>query len=70
MVKILIIEDDAAFNALLKTWLTKAGFRAEGVLSAGEAMKAVQGQVYDIVLSDLRLPDRSGKPRRTALCSS
>lgn len=60
MVKILIIEDDAAFNALLKTWLTKAGFRAEGVLSAGEAMKAVQGQVYDIVLSDLRLPDTDG----------
>ncbi|HHV02582.1 MAG: sigma-54 dependent transcriptional regulator [Bacteroidales bacterium] len=60
MVKILIIEDDAAFNTLLKTWLTKGGFRAEGVLSAGEAMKAVQSQVYDIVLSDLRLPDTDG----------
>ena len=60
MVKILIIEDDAAFNTLLKTWLGKAGFRAEGVLSAGEAMKAIQAQVYDIVLCDLRLPDTDG----------
>ncbi|MDY0175212.1 MAG: sigma-54 dependent transcriptional regulator [Bacteroidales bacterium] len=60
MVKILIIEDDAAFNSLLKTWLTKAGYRAESVLSAGEAMKAVQAGVYDIILSDLRLPDTEG----------
>ncbi len=60
MVKILIIEDDAAFNVLLKTWLAKSGFRADGVLSAGEAMKAVQAQVYDIVLCDLRLPDTDG----------
>ncbi len=60
MVKILIIEDDAAFNSLLQTWLTKAGYRAESVLSAGEAMKAVQAQVYDIILSDLRLPDTEG----------
>ena len=44
----------------IKIFFTKAGFRAEGVLSAGEAMKAVQGQVYDIVLSDLRLPDTDG----------
>jgi two-component system response regulator HydG len=60
MVKILIIEDDAAFNVLLKTWLVKGGFRADGVLSAGEAMKAVQSLVYDIVLCDLRLPDTDG----------
>ena len=60
MVKILVIEDDAAFNVLLKTWLAKSGFKADGVLSGGEAMKALQAQVYDIVLSDLRLPDTDG----------
>lgn len=60
MVKILIIEDDAAFNALLKTWLSKAGYKAESVLSAGEAMKTIQARVYDIVLLDLRLPDTEG----------
>ena len=53
MVKILIIEDDAAFNALLKTWLSKAGIN-ESVLSAGEAMNH-SARVYDIVLLDLRL---------------
>lgn len=60
MVRILIIEDDATFNVLLKTWLSKSGYKVDGVLSGTAAMKALQTQVYDIVLSDLRLPDTDG----------
>lgn len=60
MMRILVIEDDAAFNLLLKTWLTKEGYRVDAVLSGGEAMKAVRSQSYDVVLSDLRLPDTDG----------
>ena len=60
MMRILVIEDDAAFNLLLKTWLTKEGYRVDAVLSGAEAMKAVRAQSYDVVLSDLRLPDTDG----------
>ncbi len=60
MVRILVIEDDATFNVLLKTWLTKSGYGADGVLSGTAAMKALQDRAYDIVLSDLRLPDTDG----------
>lgn len=60
MAKILIIEDDAAFNILLRTWLIKNGYKAEGVFSGSEAKKYIKAHPYDIILSDLRLPDTDG----------
>lgn len=60
MYSILVIEDDAAFNVLLKTWLTKAGYQAEGVFSGEQARKTLRARAYDVILCDLRLPDTDG----------
>lgn len=59
-VSILIVEDDVTFGVMLKTWLTKKGFNAETVGSISGARKQLESSRFDIVLSDLRLPDGDG----------
>ena len=60
MTKVLIVEDDVAFALMLRTWLSKNGYEAESVVSAEQAVKRMGECVFDVVLSDLRLPDRDG----------
>lgn len=60
MAKILLVDDDTTFCLMLKTWLTKRGFVVENVFSAESALKILQSQQFDIVLTDLRLPDLDG----------
>lgn len=60
MAKILLVDDDTTFCLMLKTWLTKRGFAVENVFSAESALKILQSQQFDIVLTDLRLPDLDG----------
>ena len=57
---ILIVEDDLTFATILKTWLTKQGFQVETASNNVRARKQLDGQSFDLVLSDLRLPDQDG----------
>ena len=60
MRSILIVEDDITFSLMLTTWLGKKGFRVQSVASVKEAKQRLEGAFYDLVLSDLRLPDSDG----------
>ena len=60
MRSILIVEDDITFSLMLTTWLGKKGFRVQSVSSVKEAKQRMEGAFYDLVLSDLRLPDSDG----------
>lgn len=60
MAKILLVDDDTTFCLMLKTWLTKRGFDVEDVFSCEEALKRLQEKKFDVVLTDLRLPDKDG----------
>lgn len=60
MRSILIVEDDITFSLMLTTWLGKKGFRVQSVFSVKEAKQRMEGTFYDLVLSDLRLPDSDG----------
>ncbi len=60
MVKILLVDDDTTFCLMLKTWLTKKGFAVEDAFSAESALKRLQSESFDVVLTDLRLPDKDG----------
>ena len=60
MVAILIVEDDVAFATMLKTFLDKRGFNATAVFSATEALKLIGAQKFDLILTDMRLPDKDG----------
>lgn len=60
MAKILLVDDDTTFCLMLKTWLSKKGFQVEEAFSCREAIAKLKGIKYDIVLTDLRLPDEDG----------
>jgi two-component system response regulator HydG len=57
---ILIIEDDVTFSLMLSTWLGKKGFSVTTATTIKDAMQKLKGGSYDLILSDLRLPDGDG----------
>ena len=60
MKSILIVEDDLTFSTMLKTWLGKKGYSVDTTSSNARARKILTEHEYDLVLSDLRLPDEDG----------
>lgn len=60
MTKILIVEDDVAFGTMLKTFLQKRQYEVSHVFSAEEALKNIQEQDFNLILTDVRLPDSDG----------
>lgn len=57
---ILIVEDDLVFSTMMKTWLTKKGFQVDTASANTRARKLLAEHTYDLILSDLRLPDQDG----------
>ena len=60
MYRVLIVDDDPTFCAMLKTFLIQNDFEVKEVFSAGSGSKAFRDNEFDIVLTDYRLPDRDG----------
>lgn len=60
MPNILIIEDDAAFCQMLQKFLTKHGYSAAVSFNAPDAKSKLKECKFDLVLTDLRLPDYDG----------
>ena len=57
---ILIVEDDQTFSLMLRTWLGKKGFQVETAGNVASARKLLSNRSFDLILSDLRLPDGDG----------
>ncbi len=60
MARILIVDDDVTFCLMLKTLLGKSGYQVTTVFSPGEVKRLIRKQFYDVVMTDLRMPDFSG----------
>ncbi|WP_103865229.1 sigma-54 dependent transcriptional regulator [Aquimarina sp. I32.4] len=60
MSKILIIEDDVAFCTMLKTFLQKKDYEVFTAFSGNEAIPKINKETFDVVLTDVRLPDIDG----------
>lgn len=60
MPKILIIEDDAAFCQMLQKFLTKKGYEVQTSFTASDAKTKFTREVFNLVLTDLRLPNYDG----------
>ncbi len=60
MSKILIIEDDAAFSQMLQKFLTKHGHEIFASYTALDAKLKLKATNFDLVITDLRLPDYDG----------
>lgn len=60
MKKILVIEDDTMFANMLQNFLSRNGFEVSLAHSRSTAEKELAESRFDLVLSDLRLPDVAG----------
>lgn len=58
--KILIVEDDTSFGVMLKSWATRNGFEPTHVSGMEQAREQIEQHTFDLVLTDLRLPDGDG----------
>jgi two-component system response regulator FlrC len=60
METILVVDDDPGFRRLLETILTREGYQVHTAASVTEALQAGQKRAFDLVLTDLKLPDGDG----------
>ncbi len=60
MSRILIIEDDTVLSRSVRNWLTDAQMESDSTTTVRESLQRLKSKDYDLVLSDLRLPDGSG----------
>lgn len=60
MVQILVLEDDAKLNQLVCTYLNDSGFEAKGCLNANDAYDALYNNLYDLIISDIMMPEVDG----------
>lgn len=60
MSKILCVEDDHFIADMYAHALEKAGFDVTVISNGAEALKELKQTVYDVVLLDIMLPDKTG----------
>jgi DNA-binding NtrC family response regulator len=59
-VKILVIDDESSITGALQVILEEQGYVVETAASMLEASRLLQGRTFDLVFTDLRLPDTNG----------
>lgn len=60
MIHILVVEDDEKLNKIVCTYLNDSGFEAKGCLNARDAYDAMYSQLYDLIISDIMMPEIDG----------
>ncbi|MGM9647875.1 MAG: response regulator transcription factor [Eubacteriales bacterium] len=60
MFKILVVEDDKELNRTLCSFLGHSGFETTGCTGAAEAYDAMYENVFDLIVSDIMMPDVDG----------
>ncbi len=58
--RLLIVDDEVELMSALRDTLTAQNYQAVGVGSGAEALEALAGQTFDILLSDLMMPGMDG----------
>ena len=60
MFKILVVEDNAELNRSVCTFLNGSGYEAVGCLDANQAYEEMYENVFDLIVSDIMMPDVDG----------
>ncbi len=55
-----IVEDDVAFGKMLTSFLERKGFQVSVSLTGENARKLLTEKIFDLLITDLQLPDDSG----------
>lgn len=60
MIHILVVDDDVKLNKTVCTYLNDCGFEAKGVLDAQLAFEEMYNNLYDLIVSDIMMPQMDG----------
>ena len=60
MFKLLVVEDDKELNQTVCAFLNQSGYEATGCLNANDAYNAMYGNAFDLIVSDIMMPDIDG----------
>ena len=60
MLKILIAEDDRELRQLFQHVLIKNGYSVKGVSNGKEALDAIEQDYFDLIISDIMMPEMDG----------
>ncbi len=58
--KILLVDDEPGLSAYLEEVVREEGFRARKVQSATEALAALEEEAFQLIITDLRMPEMDG----------
>lgn len=58
--KLVVVDDDAGLREMLTAWLEHAGFAVTACADGRAALEALDGDTFDAVLSDIRMPGMEG----------
>ncbi len=57
---LLLVDDDRHVLSSMADWLREQGYKVDVALDYAAAVAAVERKPYDLLLVDIRLPDRDG----------
>jgi two-component system, NtrC family, response regulator HydG len=57
---ILVVEDDTVFSSVISQLLRRWGHMVEVSITGKDALEKVKGEMFDLVLLDIYLPDTTG----------
>ena len=60
MFRILVVEDDKDLNHTVCSYLNQNGFEVKGALEAEKAYDMLYEAVYDLIISDIMMPNTDG----------
>lgn len=60
MFQILVVEDDRDLNKTVCSFLNQSGYEATGCLNAHDAYDAMYDKMFDLIVSDIMMPDVDG----------
>lgn len=60
MFKILVVEDDKELNKSVCSFLNRNGYESTGCLNANDAYNAMYENMFDLIISDIMMPDIDG----------
>ena len=58
--KVLVVDDERSILLLLKEALTQWGYQVTVASSAADALNLLKSELFDALITDIRMPDMSG----------